>query len=67
MNEILVKISDEDLQALHRCISINKMCDKLMPEYDEMHALAIFVAGGIEQKLKEIQVFKVEAEKKNVN
>jgi hypothetical protein len=59
MPEILVKINDECLQALHKCISINKMCGRLMPEFDEMHALAVFVAGGIHQGLKEITVFNV--------
>jgi hypothetical protein len=59
MAEILVKIDDEVLEALNKCISINKMCGRLMPEFDEMHALAVFVAGGIHNGLKEITVFKV--------
>jgi hypothetical protein len=59
MAEILVKIDDEALEALNKCISINKMCGRLMPEFDEMHALAVFVAGGIHRGMKEITVFKV--------
>jgi hypothetical protein len=59
MAEILVKIDDETLDALNKCISINKMCGRLMPEFDEMHALAVFVVGGIQRGMKEITVFKV--------
>jgi hypothetical protein len=59
VNEIKIKISDDTLKALHKCISINKMCGRLMPEMDEMHALAVFVAGGLERGYDEIEVFTV--------
>jgi hypothetical protein len=63
MNEILVKIPDEQMKALKRCLTTNKLCGTFLPEFDEAQALALFVIGAIETGKKEIEIFKVPEKK----